>query len=271
MLRTVFGVTIVAAALGAAAASSAQGRRSGDGCEDGWNRGRQYRHCDVREYTLQGVNPIVIDAGQNGGIRVRGWDRADVAVRAIVSGYGRSEDDARRVAGSVRVEAAGTVVRAEGPDSARMDRDDEGWSVSFEIQAPRSAILTLTTRNGGIALEDLQGAIKFRASNGGVSLINVGGDIKGATTNGGVNVDLRGDRWDGAGLDVETTNGGVRMTVPDNYSAVLETGTVNGRINIDFPITVQGRITRHLTTTLGSGGAPIRAMTTNGGVSIRRR
>jgi hypothetical protein len=34
---------------------------------------------------------------------------------------------------------------------------------------------------------------------------------------------------------------------------------------------VQGRISRHITTTLGAGGAKLRAITTNGGVSIRRR
>jgi hypothetical protein len=61
------------------------------------------------------------------------------------------------------------------------------------------------------------------------------------------------------------------MTMPEHYSAALETATVNGRISIDFPITVQGRIGRELTTTLGSGGAKIRAVTTNGGVSIRRK
>jgi DUF4097 and DUF4098 domain-containing protein YvlB len=84
-------------------------------------------------------------------------------------------------------------------------------------------------------------------------------------------VSLSGDHWDGAGLDVETRNGGVRLDVPEHYSATLETGTVNGRVNFDFPITVSGRINRHFTTTLGAGGAKIRAMTTNGGVSVRTR
>ena len=54
----------------------------------------------------------------------------------------------------------------------------------------------------------------------------------------------------------------------DAYSAELEAGTVNGRIRIDFPVTVQGEIGRSLTTTLGAGGATIRAKTRNGGVRI---
>jgi hypothetical protein len=50
----------------------------------------------------------------------------------------------------------------------------------------------------------------------------------------------------------------------------LETGTVNGGISLDFPVTVPGRIGRSLDIELGEGGATVRAMTTNGGVRIVR-
>ncbi|HSM16280.1 MAG TPA: hypothetical protein VK845_04680, partial [Gemmatimonadales bacterium] len=74
-----------------------------------------------------------------------------------------------------------------------------------------------------------------------------------------------------AGLDAQTRNGGVSLTMPDGYSARLETGTTNGGLEIDFPVMVQGRVTKRLSVTLGDGGPPIRAMTTNGGVHIERR
>ncbi len=56
-----------------------------------------------------------------------------------------------------------------------------------------------------------------------------------------------------------------------NYSAHLETGTVNGHISVEFPVTVHGEINRQLSIDLGSGGPLIRAVTTNGGVSIKRK
>ncbi|MFN7979262.1 MAG: hypothetical protein U0P30_14090 [Vicinamibacterales bacterium] len=43
--------------------------------------------------------------------------------------------------------------------------------------------------------------------------------MEGRTTNGGVQVRLGGSRWDGAGLSLETTNGGVTLRVPRDYSA----------------------------------------------------
>jgi hypothetical protein len=242
------------------------GRSTSDWCDDQGYRDRAVQ-CDVREDTIGGANPVEIDAGRNGGIRVRGWDRGDVLVRTRIVAHADSDAEARRIVSGIRIETAGGTVRAVGPETGR----DANWSVSFDVQVPRNAMITLNTRNGGITIEDFGGSAKFHAVNGGVSLRNVNGDIRGETTNGGVTVDLTGDHWDGQGLDVETRNGGIRMTMPDHYSAALETATTHGRLSIDFPVTVTGRIGREITTTLGSGGARVRAVTYNGGVSIRRR
>ena len=134
---------------------------------------------------------------------------------------------------------------------------------------PSRTDVSLETHNGGIT-SPKSPAESFEGHNGGVVLKRVGGSVRGGTTNGGLVVELDGSRWDGEELDVHTTNGGIVMSVPDNYSAHLETGTVNGHLSIDFPVTVQGRITRELAVNLGSGGATVRAMTTNGGVRIKR-
>jgi hypothetical protein len=241
------------------------GRSNAAWCNDGGS-GDRASFCEVREETVSGVNPLDVDAGRNGGIRVRGWDRGDVLVRAKVVGYADTDAEARRIVSGVRIVTTGGSVRADGPDGGA-----SGWSVSFEMQVPRTALLTLNTNNGGISIEDFHGTAKFRAHNGGVTLDNVSGDIRGETTNGGVTIDLAGDRWDGAGLDVETRNGGIRMSLPEHYSAALEAGTTNGRVSIDFPVTMQGSFRKQLNTTLGAGGATIRAITTNGGVTIRRR
>jgi FixJ family two-component response regulator len=45
---------------------------------------------------------------------------------------------------------------------------------------------------------------------------------------------------------------------------------VNGGVNVDFPITVQGQINKVIAVNLGSGGATVKAMTTNGGVRVKR-
>jgi DUF4097 and DUF4098 domain-containing protein YvlB len=282
MLRTALVKTIVTTAVTTAVAAalvasgSAQSRRDSTrdsgrsralSCSDRGDNDDRATHCEMREDTIGGANPLDIDAGPNGGIHVRGWDRGDVLVRSRIQASAGSDAEARRLVSGVRIDTGGGRIRADGPDTSR----DENWNVSFEVNVPRAAMLTLNTNNGGITIDDFRGSATFHARNGGLALNNVGGDLRGETTNGGVTVDVAGDHWDGTGLDVETRNGGIRLNLPKGFSAQLEVGTTRGGVSIDFPVTVQGRIGRHLETTLGAGGPKLRAITTNGGVTIRQR
>jgi hypothetical protein len=183
----------------------------------------------------------------------------------MVHAWARDEAEAERIASAVNIRSDGTL-RADGPEQAGR----AGWSVGFEIRTPREIDLNVETRNGSIAVDDVRGNLSLEAQNGSLNLDAVAGNVRGRTTNGGVDAELTGDTWQGAGLDLETRNGGVRLRIPENYSARLETGTVNGGIDVDFPVTVQGRLGREFSTTLGDGGPLVRAETTNGQVRITR-
>ena len=235
-------------------------------CRDNWHNDRLVNQCDIRELTIPAGGTLSVDARKNGGISIKGWDRNEVLVRARVNAAATTQSEATDLAKQVRIETAGGKIVATGPNRS----ENYQWDVSYEIFTPRRSDLSLDTYNGGISIADVSGRIEFNALNGGVVLRRVGGSVRGGTTNGGLVVELEGSNWEGETLDVKTTNGGIVMSVPENYSAHLETGTVNGHLSVDFPVTVQGRITKELAVNLGSGGATVRAMTTNGGVRIKR-
>lgn len=232
-----------------------------------WQSGTRANHCEIKEQTLPASGGLIkVDGRQNGGVSVKGWDRNEVLVRARIQTTAPSQAEADALASRIVINTSGANIFASGPAS----RQDYSWSVSYEVFVPRRSDLSLQSHNGGISISDVHGRLDFEALNGGVVLNRVGGSVHGATTNGGLVVQLSGDRWDGEGLDVKTTNGGIVMSVPANYSARLETGTVNGSLKIGFPVTVQGDVTRELAVNLGSGGPTIRARTTNGGIRINR-
>ena len=270
-MNRILGRTVLIAALLSLASLFAlaqdKGTKESLACRDNWYSDRLVGHCEVREQTIAATGSVLsIDGRQNGGVSVKGWDQNQILVRARVQTGATTSGEAEGLAKQITIETGGGKIFASGPDNRR----DYHWDVSYEVFVPRRSDLSLETHNGGIALAGVNGRIDFNALNGGVVLKQVGGNVHGTTTNGGVMVELAGDRWDGETLDVRTTNGGIIMSVPENYSAHLETGTVNGSLSIDFPVTVQGRITREIAVNLGSGGATVRAMTTNGGVRIRR-
>jgi hypothetical protein len=209
---------------------------------------------------------IRIDPGMNGGVSVSGWDRADILVRARIDTAADTDSDARAIVPQIQIASGGGSITATGPE---MDRHHQ-WSVSYEIFAPRQSDIQAKAHNGGIKISDLRGNIEFETMNGGVTLTRLGGEVHGRTTNGGLTVELAGDRWDGSGMDVTTTNGGVKLDVPSNYSAHFETATVNGGMKVHFPVTVQGRLTKEMSFDVGQGGPTIKVTTTNGGVKITK-
>ena len=237
-------------------------------CGDrGFQRDNLVTHCEMREQNLGAPRgTIQIDPGVNGGVSVSGWDGADVLVRARIETAADTDSDARAMTSQIRIASGGGNIQATGPETDSRHH----WSVSYEIFAPRQSDIQAKAHNGGIKIADLRGNIEFDTVNGGVTLTRLSGEVHGRTTNGGLTVELAGDRWDGRGMDVTTTNGGVKMNVPSNYSAHFETATVNGGVKVDFPVAVQGRLTKEMSFDVGQGGATIKVTTTNGGVQIKR-
>lgn len=221
--------------------------------------------CDERETRIAARGEVKVDGRENGGVSVRAYQGRDIVVRAQVQAQAPTVEEARRIASQVRVNTSGATIQADGPEVGSR----RSWSVSYEIFVPARTDLEIETTNGPIAVAGVTGEIDLRARNGPMSLRGVGGDVRARATNGPLTVALGGSRWSGEGLDAETTNGPVTLLVPEGYSAELETGTVHGPVDFDIPVTVQGR-TSHVRTRLGSGGPPIRVMTTNGPVRVRR-
>ncbi|MEO8336875.1 MAG: DUF4097 family beta strand repeat-containing protein [bacterium] len=265
-----FALLAIASPLAAQRSSEYDDSRWLDNCRNGWNgnddRGRA---CDVRVVPVTpNGRSLDIDGRENGSIRVVSWNGDSVRVTARIQASARSDAAAQDLLKDVRIVADGRRVYADG---ARSWGRNESWSVSYVVFVPRRYDLALEAHNGSLGVTGVVGKMDLRTENGSVNLADVGGDVRARTQNGSLNVQLEGGKWDGAGLDAETENGSVRIGIPSSYAAQIETGTVNGRMSTDFSITVQGRIGRRLSLPLNGGGTTLRAITTNGSVSLSRK
>lgn len=246
--------------------AQAQEKKNWEFCQNNnWSSNDRKSVNELREMTVAKTNLLTVDGQRNGGIAVKGENRSDILVRACVQAWADSESAAKSLVNSVKIQT-GSVIQAEN------GTEEKNWSVSYEILVPRNINLKLSAHNGGISINGVEGDMNFETQNGGISVKDVAGNVKGRTRNGGVNARLEGKSWKGTGLDLETTNGGVNLTMPENYAAKLETGTVNGGFSSDLELTVKLKDYRrrgmNINTDINGGGAPIRVVTTNGGVRI---
>ena len=229
-------------------------------CRDNWGDGRD-AYCVVRELPYTDVGgPIAIDGGPNGGIEIRGWDRPTVRVLYRIKARAYGEDRAKAIAEAVQVERTRGKIISSGPTTGRR----EMWATEVRAWVPRSSDLWLRTTNGPLGVTAVRGTMDIESVNGPVSLIDLAGAVQARVQNGPLHVDLRGSRWDGAGLDAEAQNGPLNFVLPERYSARLTTGTVQGPKTIHYALDWNSGRRSHIRTTLGSGGPPVRVVTYNG-------
>jgi hypothetical protein len=237
-------------------------------CSDNnWSNGEKVSANDLREITISAPGILKVNS-RNGRITVKGENRNDVLVRACVRVWAKSETEANTIVKGIRIETANGV-RAE-------NTPDENWSVSYEILVPNTTNLDLMSRNGRITISSVNGQMKFETHNGRITLDDVAGDIKGLTRNGRVTVNLSGNYWQGNGLDIETNNGRISLSLPSTYAANVEVATTNGLFSSDFSelqVTDKKRRggSHKVSASINGGGAPIRLVTNNGRVSIQSK
>lgn len=233
--------------------------------------GQRARHCEVRPVSLAWSGAVRVDASPNGGVQLTGADVANITGSARIQANAETEAEARAIAGQIVIDASTGMLRASGPKTS----DNESWSVSFVLSVPRRTDVEVKGVNGPVAIAAISGTINAATTNGPMSVRELGGEVRVRTTNGPLDIVLGGTSWEGSGLDAETTNGPLRLVVPDGYSAQLESRTTNGPFHIGIPIPAQsederGRI-KSVNAPIGGGGALIRAVTSNGPVTISKR
>lgn len=232
----------------------------------GWGHWGETHVCELRTATLKLPSDHLSVRTVNGNIDTDGENRPDVTVEATVNAWAPSESAAKDLENRIAIVLADGDIHAHGPHMSFFTPG--GYSISYRLSVPNKLSADFHTVNGGIHLSDLDGRLRFGAVNGAVTLDRLNGDVEGQTVNGSVHVVLAGSGWQGAGLSAKTVNGGIGVSLPDNYSAHLEAATVNGGISVGFPVMVEGKIKHHLDATIGSGGPTIHTQTVNGGISF---
>ncbi|MCA9729991.1 MAG: hypothetical protein KC729_20065 [Candidatus Eisenbacteria bacterium] len=265
-MNTPSRVALVGLALSAWVAPPAMGQEWSMDSNSTWcveTKWNPHTVCEVRETVLPTRELLEIDGGLNGGIAVQSWDRNEIQILAKVTVQGERREWAEEALSGIGIDLGDVIEAKISRDIAAQD-----VAVSYRIKVPRNTNLELRTHNGGIAIRDIVGELDFTAWNGGVELVGCGGSVNGVTKNGGLHVELVGTTWEGEGLSVETTNGGIELYIPEDYSAKLITGTVNGGLRVDYPLDERLDRSKQVRTTLGDGGPLVRVVTRNGGVEV---
>ena len=236
----------------------------------------------AQDFTWSGAIPqgrAIEIKGVNGDVRAEPSGSNNVEVVAVKSS--RRDDPA-----SVRIEvvphAGGVTICAVYPsregtrpnecapaDGGRNNVQNNDVTVRFTVRVPAGVTFIGRTVNGDVEATRLNGDVDVSTVNGSVTFSTTAGG-RASTVNGSIRGDMGRADWIDT-LSMKTVNGSITLTLPASLSTDVRASTVNGEINADFPITLQGRISRRrLDGTIGGGGRLLALDTVNGSITLKR-
>lgn len=222
---------------------------------------------------------------RNGNIEIRSWDRDEVEIIAYKKVRASDRETAERLLEELQISITetgdGIEVITEYPD--RRSRNSNGgffswlmggsgnrhYSVSYEIRVPVKFDLDISSTNGRLEIMDCSGRLRLETTNGKIIAEDVSGSVRCKTTNGSINVSMIEVDEDEE-MSFKSTNGSIKIFLPENIDAEIRARTTNGSISCDLPISEKfSRSRKKLDALINGGGMMIYLKTTNGSIRIR--
>jgi hypothetical protein len=226
----------------------------------------------VRTYEIKPGGSLEI-TNINGQIHASPASGSQVEVRAIREVRSRSEEASRERLRTVemREEVSPDRVSIQGPPAENGPGREFArpqLTIRYDLRIPAGLNVQLRTQNGGVRLENIQGAqITASTTNGGITGQGLSGAIDASSVNGGIVMDVAALTGDTKML---TVNGGITLNIAPGVNADLDATVVNGRVRvlegIEFSKTDESR--QHVSGRIGTGGHRLVVHTTNGGVRV---
>jgi DUF4097 and DUF4098 domain-containing protein YvlB len=221
-----------ALAVALAAAAAAPALRAEDAREERFEK--TYELGGVRKVRLQNVNGAV-------NIETGGEHLKVVAVKTVK----RSSDADILRDTEIRVTKTGSSIEIETilPKQGRFFQ----WAffgrsgsadVAYQLTLPAGVAVEAETVNGRIGASRRTGDLVLSTVNGTVKVESQDGPLKVNTVNGSVEVSFASAMRQAS---LETVNGSVTVTCAKDSSIRCALQTTNGRIQSEFPVTIEGK------------------------------
>jgi Putative adhesin len=163
--------------------------------------------------------------------------------------------------------------------------------IKVELVVPRELTLDAETGDGRIDAADIKGDLRFKTGDGAIELSSVDGAVDARSGDGHVRIsgrfdDLHVNTGDGSVKvevkpgsavkniwEVRTSDGSVRLRLPEKLSTDFDAKTGDGGIHSDFAATVSGNVDgerHHLSGKINGGGGLLSVRTGDGSIYLEK-
>ena len=224
-----------------------------------------------KAFSMEGVTKISVE-NVNGKVDAVAWDKPYVRVRATKTATGGNTEETLRLT-EIRVRKSGAELKIETINPNRhklfgiLDFGGRHARVDYEIAMPSTAEARLQTCNGRVQASGMGAAVSADAVNGSIEVLDVFGPVKATTVNGSLRIAFRGPLRQ---THLETVNGSVDVAFARASSIRYNLETVNGRIEGDIDLAVEGKHgPKEARGSYNGGNETLRCETVNGSIRLK--
>lgn len=235
---------------------------------------------DSKSFTVTGAPRVIVETF-DGAVNVRAWDKQEVSYSVVKRA--RDEENMRAVRISSEQRGDEVIIRAEFDKATASRLGNEAATAAFDLFVPRQANLRVSSGDGRLSIEGVNGEMQARTSDGAVDVRDSKGQLRvetgdgrvrinnfdGAATvstgDGGINLDGRFTR-----LSASTGDGSVSLSLPADANATIETNA-NSVFNDGVAASEDNDETKRVRRwRIGSGGNLLTLKTGDGRIYLRR-
>lgn len=195
----------------------------------------------------------------NGSVEISGWDKNTVDIDGTK--YASTDFRLKEMKIDVVPSANSITIRTIPPMDHR-----GGAGARYTIHVPRRVDLSqITSSNGAIRVESIEGTTHLRTSNGGVNATRLTGTLEVQTSNGAVEIsDVTGD------TTVRSSNGTIRADIrKGRFGATTSNGSITARLMEpdSSPVRLESS-NGHIELTMNAA-REVHASTSNSSITVR--
>jgi hypothetical protein len=235
-------------------------------CISSWDSSGNYRvsrrvHQVVPGASLQRVSIANVE----GRIDVRGWNRPDVQVNALIRA--KDNDALQKITVSVAPAGDQLVIRTQYPSSFTGFGSQVSGSVDYEIRVPERFAVKAVDVSGNVTVAGVNNDVDAASVSGDISAAG-GGSLDLKTTSGAIEGSARALGASGH-IRAASVSGNIALRIPRNSGADVSARSVSGNFssNLGLPKPNQ-TVGTNLSAQLNGGGATISLGTVSGSMQL---
>jgi DUF4097 and DUF4098 domain-containing protein YvlB len=207
----------------------------------------------------------------NGQIDIATWDKNEILIEGEKSA--KTEEELKLIELTIDRSASRADIKVKLPKrSGRMfGNNSVRGGVRFKLTIPASAQLErIRTVNSSIEIDGVHGGVDAESVNGRIRASDLAGSTRLKSVNGGLNARFTSIAA-GQELSFDTVNGSVEVVLPSDAGLQFSSSVVNGHIDCEFPLEIQGgKGRKRLSGKIGDGRASLEAKSVNGSIRIKK-